>query len=287
MTATQADTVAELQRANAELRRALCERDAAVAQRNSEYGERIAHQAATIDVLKTMSASPGDAQPVLDLIVRHATELCNVPSAGLFEYDGELVHIRSSYRAEAILAASPLATYIKLFPMRPTRGSINCRAILDRQIIHVRDLETDRELAGFVRELGHRSHVAVPLIRDGIAIGVIAIAAQEPGGFSDSQIELLKAFAEQAVIAITSAETYRALQTRTSDLQETLEYQTATSDVLKVISRSTFDLQPVLDTVVQTSARLCNADRAAIFRREGDLWRLAVNFGFPPEWKIT
>jgi GAF domain-containing protein len=285
MTATQADTVAELQRANAELRRALCERDAAVAQRNSEYGERIAHQAATIDVLKTMSASPGDAQPVLDLIVRHATELCNVPSAGLFEYDGELVHIRSSYRAEAILAASPLATYIKLFPMRPTRGSINCRAILDRQIIHVRDLETDRELAGFVRELGHRSHVAVPLIRDGIAIGVIAIAAQEPGGFSDSQIELLKAFAEQAVIAITSAETYRALQTRTSDLQETLEYQTATSDVLKVISRSTFDLQPVLDTVVQTSARLCNADRAAIFRREGDLWRLAVNFGFPPEWE--
>ena len=84
-------------------------RDAALAQRNSEYGERMEHQAATIDVLKTMSASPGDAQPVFDLIVRHATELGNVPNASLFEYDGELVNLRSSYRAEATLAASPLA----------------------------------------------------------------------------------------------------------------------------------------------------------------------------------
>ena len=259
----------------------------ALALRNSEFGERIEHQAATLDVLKAMSASPGDPQPVFDLIVRHATELCNVPTATLFEYDGHLVHIRSSYLIERFVAATPLAAYSQLFPMRPTRGSISCRAILDRQIVHIRDLRLNSELAGFIRELGHRSQVSVPLIRDGLAIGAISIGTQAPGGFSDSQIALLQTFAEQAVIAITGAETYRALQTRTSDLQETLEYQTATSDVLKVISQSTFDLQPVLDTVVQTAARLCEADQAVIVRREGETVWLGANCGFPPEYEAA
>jgi two-component system, NtrC family, sensor kinase len=260
----------------------LATRDAALAQRNSEFGERIDHQAATLDVLRAMSASPGDAQSVFDLIVRRATELCNVPSATLFEYDGELVHIRSDYHSETILASSALAAYMQLFPMRPARGSISCRAILDRQIIHIRDLRLDHELAGFARELGHRSQVSVPLMRDDLAIGVITIGALAPGGFSDSQIELLKTFAEQAVIAIRSAETYRALQTRTSDLQESLEYQTATSDVLKVISRSTFDLHPVLATLLKTAARLCDADTAGMTSREGDTYRVVATFSNAP-----
>ena len=287
MTATQDDTIAELQRANAELRRerdaalareaALAEelaaRDAELAQRNSEYGERIEQQAATIDVLKVMSASPGDPQPVFDLIVRRATELCNGFGHGLVRIrwrtgplPGQLFHRGIGYGGDAPYAAA--------FPSAPTRASISCRAILDREIVHIRDTDADLELSQVARELHKatlvRSQISIPLMRDGQAIGAISLAGKDPGGFSDSQIELLKTFAEQAVIAITSAETYRALQTRTSDLQESLEYQTATSDVLKVISRSTFDLQPVLDTVVETAARLCDADQAVIFRREGE-----------------
>ena len=124
-------------------------------------------------------------------------------------------------------------------------------------------------------------------MRGNAVIGAIGMGSREKGGFSDSQIELLKTFAEQAAIAITSAETFRALQTRTTDLQESLEYQTATSEVLKGISRSTFDLQPVLDTVVQTAARLCDAEQAVIYRREGDLVRLVANYGFPPEYEAV
>ena len=160
--------------------------------------------------------------------------------------------------------------YERLFPMVPTRGSITCRAILDRQIVHVRDMATEPGVSAAVRNLGHKSQISLPLLRDGAAIGAVVLTSGEIGGFTDSQVALLQTFAEQAVIAITSAETYRELQQRTGDLQESLEYQTATSDVLKVISRSTFDLQPVLDTVVETAARLCDGrPGGAIYRSRG------------------
>ncbi len=290
MTVPSDDTTTDLHAMIAELR---AERDAALsekaalaealARRNTEFGERIEQQSATIDVLKVMSAAPGDPQPVFDLIVHRARDLCNAAAAILFEFDGRLVHFRA--RSGYDMDQTVQAEYQNRWPAVPTRDSITCRSILDKEIIHVRDLDTEADLLPVVRRMGHKSQVSIPLLREGSALGDITLAAMEPGGFSDSQITLLQTFAEQAVIAITSAETYRALQTRTSDLQETLEYQTATSDVLKVISRSAFDLQPVLDTVAQTSARLCDADRAAIFRREGDFWRLAVNFGFPPAWQ--
>src|SRR6516164_9179465 len=277
MTAPPDDTTTDLHALIAALR---TERDAALSEkaaladalatRNSEFGERIEQQTATIDVLKVMSASPGDPQPVFDLIVRRATELCDVPTATLNEYDGELVHARSFYGVETMVAAGSWAAHLENFPMRPTRGVIGCRAILDRRIIHIRDLEADPELAGFVRELGQRSQVSVPLMRNGLAIGVISISARELGGFSDSQIELLKTFAEQAVIAITSAETHRALQGRTSDLQEALEQQTATAEVLQVINSSPGDLVPVFDAMLDKATRLCEAAFGVLLRHEGD-----------------
>src|SRR6201993_2239272 len=282
MTATIDNAVADLQRDNAELQRQLDECRTELAARNSEYGERIEHQSATIDVLKAMSASPGDPQPVFDLIVRRARDLCNCTSAGLFEFDGELVHWRSWVGVEAYATPDAMEAYKRLFPMAPTRGSITCRAILDRQIIHVRDMASEPGVLAAARNLGHKSNIALPLLRDGAAIGAVVLSSGEIGGFTHSQVALLQTFAEQAVIAITSAETYRELQQRTGDLQESLEYQTATSDVLKVISGSTFDIQPVFQTIVETAARLCDADTAFVTNREGEAYRVVASFAVSP-----
>ena len=141
--ATTTEDPADPQQTIAELRRQLDECRAELAARNSEFGERIEHQSATIDVLKAMSASPGDPQPVFDLIVRRARDLCNSTSAGLFEFDGELVHWRSLVGVEAYGTPDAMEAYKRLFPMAPTRGSITCRAILDRQTIHVRDMASE------------------------------------------------------------------------------------------------------------------------------------------------
>jgi GAF domain-containing protein len=262
----------------------LAERTAELAIRNGEYGERIEHQSATLDVLKAMAASPGDPQPVIDLICRHAQQLCNASAAAIYRLEGQSVTLHGTY-AGAPETKQSLQRWRAQFPQPLSRGLAAFRAILDRQIIHVRDVDADPDLLQSVRDLGVKSIVAIPIFREGEVTGSISINAVKAGGFSESQIELLRTFAEQAVIAIATAETYRALQERTTNLQQSLEYQTATSDVLKVISRSTFDLQPVLDTVAETAARLCDADQAAIYRREGESARLVANFGFPAEYE--
>ena len=288
MATTQEEIIAELRYANVELRQerdtARSERDAALTQRKNEYRERIEHQAATIDVLKVMSASPGDPQPVFELIAHRARDLCDAYGVTVFEFDGTLVHLRASTG----ISDDPSARRAieAAYPMEPSREWHTGRAILDRQISRIDDLENEPDLHPVVRGLTAKSAIVVPLMRAGVAIGALGMGNRDLGGFSDSQVALLETFAEQAVIAITSAETFRALQTRTADLQQSLEYQTATSDVLKVISRSTFDLRPVLIMVAETAARLCAADQAVIIRHENGIIEMVANSGFPPEYEV-
>ena len=196
MATTQDEMIFELQRANAELRREL---DAALAQRSNEYGERIAHQAATIDVLKVMSASPGDPQPVFDLIVQQARALLDVAAVTLYEYDGDQVHLSASDGVSAMFGAAGWEAYKSGWPRTPDRGSLTCRAILDGAIIHIRDMTTEPGVSQVVRNLGHKAQVSIPLMRDGRAIGAISTGSLRVDGISDTQIELLKTFAEQAV----------------------------------------------------------------------------------------
>ena len=261
-----------------------------LAQRNSQYGERIEQQSATIDVLKAMSASPGNAQPVFDLIVRRAHELCNAPASALLEFDGEYVHVRSVAGLEKVSQRSVIDEYLRLFPMVPTRGSINCRAILDAKIVYVRDLRAEPGVMDAVRDLGHASQISFPLLRDGAAIGALSLSSWEVSGFSDSQVELLQTFAEQAVIAIGSAETFRELQARTSALAtrnsefgERIEQQSATIDVLKVMSASPDDAGPVFDLIVERASTLCEADIATVALLDGDMLHLQTHSGLAAE----
>ena len=150
-----------------------------------------------IDVLKQMSASPGDAQPVFDLICRQAKALLGTPGVGLFEYDGTLVHRRTRSRTAWFADPTAWAAYDAGWPRVPDRGSLSCRAILDGTILHVRDMDAEPGVSAEIRALGQKSQVVIPLMRDGRAIGAITTSSPRVDGISETQIELLKTFAER------------------------------------------------------------------------------------------
>jgi signal transduction histidine kinase len=238
-----------------------------------ELAEAREQQAATSEILRVISSSPMDSELVFAEIAASAARLCDAPDAAIHRVDGEVLRLVASHGS--------IPKGDDTLPL--TREVVTGRAVLDGRTVQVADVqaETGDYPVGSAnaRRLGHRTLLAIPLIRAGEAIGVVSIRRTEVRPFTDRQIELLKTFADQAVIAIENTRLFEAEQASKREFQESLEYQTAISDVLAVISRSKFDLQPVLQTVVETAVRLCRADHAVIYRLKQGAYRFAAGYG--------
>jgi GAF domain-containing protein len=232
-----------------------------------ELQESLEYQTATSEVLSVISRSPTNVQAVFETIARSAARLCSALNCFVYRFDGKLVHFAAADRL-----SEGEARVRSMYPLPPGRASAATRAILNGAVEEIPDVELDTDyqhLAGAQAE-GYHSIVAVPILKDGRTVGAIAVSRSHVGRFPPRQIELLQTFAGQAVIAIENTRLFEEVQARTHELTESLEYQTATSDVLGVISQSPTQLQPVVDAIVQTAKRLCEAERAHIWRlRDG------------------
>jgi signal transduction histidine kinase len=245
-----------------------------------ELSEALEQQTATSEVLQVISRSAFDLQTVLDTLVESAARLCEAEMATICRLKG------SAYYVVATFGATPdLAEYMKGIPWQQGRGTIVGRTALEGTTVHVPDVLADPEftMAAAVRRYGPRTVLGVPLLREGIPIGVIVLIRRTVRPFTDKQIELATTFADQAVIAIENVRLFDEVQARTRELTEALEHQTATSEVLNVISRSPTDAQPVFGAIVESAARLCEAVFSVVWLYDGELLRVAATNNFTPE----
>src|SRR5262249_379046 len=246
----------------------------------NELRESLQQQTATADVLKVISRSAFDLQAVLDTLVESAVRLCDAESAHIFRRTGTIYELAAcrGYSRE-------YEEHMRGRQLAPGRDSLVGRIALDGKVVHIPDVMDDPEYnQPESQKLGRwRTMLGVPLLREGVPIGALTLTRSNVRPFTDRQIELLNTFADQAVIAIENVRLFDEVQARTEELTEALEHQTATSEVLNVISRSPTDAQPVFDAIVESAARLCGALFSIVWLYDGELLRVAATHNFTPE----
>ena len=246
----------------------------------SELRESLQQQTATADVLKVISRSTFDLQTVLDTLVESAAKLCEADMAAITRLQG------STYRHVASYGLTPeeheAARHV---PIEINRSTVTGRVALERKTVHVLDAKADQEFnfAEGLKRIGFHTLLGVPLLREGVPVGVIVLMRKTISPFNDKQIDLVTTFADQAVIAIENVRLFEAEHQRTRELQEALEQQTATSEVLSVISSSPGELQPVFATMLAKAIELCEASFGAMWLVDGDGYRTAALHGDLPE----
>src|SRR5262249_44381152 len=253
-------------------------------QRTDDLSESLQQQTATADVLKVISRSVSELQPVLDTLVETAAHLCNAEMAFIFRREGDV------YRLAANSGFSPeYEAFIKTLSVSPGRGTVIARTALEGRVVQVADVTTDPEYdVPETYRLGKaRTLLGVPLLRENVPIGVIALARQRVEPFTKKQIELVQTFADQAVIAIENVRLFDEVQARTRELSEALEHQTATSEVLQVISSSPGELKPGFETIWANATRLCDAKFGVLNLYDGDKFRQVALYNVPPAYAET
>jgi GAF domain-containing protein len=246
--------------------------------RNRQLTEALEQQTATSEILRVIASSPTEIQPVLDAIAENAARLCSAKDAAIRLVEGNVLRLVAHQGPIPFFAASEIPV---------NRGSATGRAVVDGQMIQVEDLlavgATEfPEVRGIAEREGDRTLLAVPLMREGVAIGAILIRRTAVDPFTDKQIALLKIFADQAVIAIENVRLFKELGERNAELREALEHQTATAEVLGIISRSPTDVQPVLDAIVESAAQVCGIDDVVLRLIEGGMEVVGAHFGSVP-----
>ena len=248
-----------------------------------ELKEALEQQTATSEILGVIASSPTDIQPVMDTLAENAARLCEAIDARIFRIDGEY------FLPAAHFGEIPGPDFIEEPRALIDRNRPSGRAVIDRQTVHIHDLAAavENEFPGvkeYQQRFGVRTVLVTPLMREGVPVGVIHIRRTEVRPFSDSQIKLLETFAHQAVIAIENVRLFKEIQERNAELREALEHQTATAEVLGIISRSPTDVQPVLDAIVESAAKVCGIDDVVLRLREGNAYGSARSFWSDTHW---